>query len=155
MRKVQAESGDAQAERIASESLSFLMFIVGGVCIVMQIAMPWIMHVLLSAYVQRPEIFTLAIFVTQITMPYLFCMTMASLLSGVLNTRGKFALSAAVLTLFNLCTLAPLVLMPPGRINARLCRRRGGDGFRRPAGGLFMVGRAPRRHSAGAALARG
>ncbi|HVY02748.1 MAG TPA: murein biosynthesis integral membrane protein MurJ [Caulobacterales bacterium] len=116
--KVQAESGDAEAERIASDSLSFLLFVVGAVCIVMQVAMPWIMHALLSAYVDRPEIFTLAIFVTQITMPYLFFMTMASLLSGVLNTRGKFALSAAVLILFNLCTLAPLVLMPPGRVNA-------------------------------------
>ena len=116
--KVQAESGDAEAERIASESLSFLLVVVGGVCVALQVAMPWIMYLLLSAYTARPEIFTLAIVMTQITMPYLFCMTMASLLSGVLNTRGKFALSAGVLILYNLCTLAPLLFMPPNKVNA-------------------------------------
>jgi putative peptidoglycan lipid II flippase len=110
--KVQAESGDGEAERIASESLSFLLTVVGAVCILLQVAMPWIMRFLLSAYLRRPEIFFAAIVLTQITMPYLFCMTMASLLSGVLNTRGKFALSASVLILYNLCTLAPLLLAP-------------------------------------------
>lgn len=107
----QAEAGDAEAERIASEAMSFLLVVVGGFCIAMQLAMPWIMQILLSAYRDNAEIFFIAVALTQITMPYLFCMTMASLLSGVLNTRGKFALSAGVLILFNLCTLVPLLII--------------------------------------------
>jgi len=42
-------------------------------------------------------------------MPYLACMTIASLLSGVLNTGGRFALSAAVPVFLNICTLVPLL----------------------------------------------
>ena len=55
----------------------------------------------------------------QLTMPYLACMTIASLLSGVLNTSGRFALSAGVPVFLNLCTLAPLLapLLAPGLIN--------------------------------------
>jgi putative peptidoglycan lipid II flippase len=37
-----------------------------------------------------------AVTATQLAMPYLACMTVASLLSGVLNTGGRFALSAGV-----------------------------------------------------------
>src|SRR5262249_21347218 len=55
---------------------------------------------------------------TQLTMPYLACMTLASLLSGVLNTSGRFALSAGVPILLNLCTIGPLLLAPDPRTAA-------------------------------------
>jgi putative peptidoglycan lipid II flippase len=109
---VRAEQGEAQADRIASESMSFLMVVVAALCIAMELAMPWIMQALLSAYVHRPALFVVAIVLTQITMPYLLCMTLASLLSGVLNTNGKFALSAGAAVLFNLCPLAALIFVP-------------------------------------------
>jgi putative peptidoglycan lipid II flippase len=109
--KAQAERGEEEAARIASESMSFLLFVVAVICIAVQVAMPWLMRALLSAYLDKPDIFTIAILVTQITMPYLVFMTMTSLLSGVLNTAGKFALSAGVGTLYNLCTLAPLLFV--------------------------------------------
>ena len=69
--------------------------------------MPW----LLSAYRDQAGIMSVAVTATQLAMPYLACMTVASLLSGVLNTGGRFALSAAVPVFLNLCTLA--ALMPP------------------------------------------
>jgi putative peptidoglycan lipid II flippase len=56
-----------------------------------------------------------ATLMTQLTMPYLACMTLASLLSGVLNTMGRFALSAGVPTLLNLCTIGGLLLAPTQR----------------------------------------
>jgi putative peptidoglycan lipid II flippase len=71
--------------------------------------MPWIMPWLLSAYRDQPEVMKVAVTATQIAMPYLACMTVASLLSGVLNTGGRFALSAGVPVFLNLCTLAPLL----------------------------------------------
>jgi putative peptidoglycan lipid II flippase len=45
-------------------------------------------------------------------LPYLVFMTLASLLSGVLNTLGRFALTAAAPILLNVCTLIPLILAP-------------------------------------------
>ena len=48
--KERAEHGDAAADQIASESMSFLLAVVAGFCIVAQFAMPLLMPYLLSAY---------------------------------------------------------------------------------------------------------
>ena len=106
---VRAREGDAAAAVTASEAMSFMLDVVAGFCILLQVLMPWIMPWLLSAYRDQPEVMKVAVTATQIAMPYLACMTVASLLSGVLNTGGRFALSAGVPVFLNLCTLAPLL----------------------------------------------
>ena len=106
---VRAREGDAAAAVTASEAMSFMLAVVAGFCILLQVLMPWIMPWLLSAYRDQPEVMKVAVTATQIAMPYLACMTVASLLSGVLNTGGRFALSAGVPVFLNLCTLAPLL----------------------------------------------
>ena len=108
---VRAREGEEAAAVTASEALSFMLAVVAGFCILLQVVMPWIMPWLLSAYQGRPEVLRAAVIATQLAMPYLACMTAASLLSGVLNTGGRFALSAAVPVFLNLCTLA--ALLPP------------------------------------------
>ena len=106
---VRAREGDAAAAVTASEAMSFMLAVVAGYCILLQVLMPWIMPWLLSAYRDQPEVMKVAVTATQIAMPYLACMTVASLLSGVLNTGGRFALSAGVPVFLNLCPLAPLL----------------------------------------------
>ncbi|HWA01293.1 MAG TPA: murein biosynthesis integral membrane protein MurJ [Caulobacterales bacterium] len=110
--KERAEHGEESADKVASDALSFLMTIVAGLCIAAQIAMPWLMPILLSAYVHDQHTMQIATLMTQLTMPYLACMTLASLLSGVLNTAGRFGLSAGVPILLNLCTIGPLLFSP-------------------------------------------
>jgi putative peptidoglycan lipid II flippase len=116
--KARAEGGDVDADRIASEAMSFLMFVVAAFCVVAQIVMPFLMPFLLSAYTDDPGTLRIATLMTQLTMPYLACMTLASLLSGVLNTLGRFALSAAVPALLNVCTIAALVAAPDSELAA-------------------------------------
>lgn len=106
---IRARDGEEAAAVTASEALSFMFAVVAGFCIVLQLAMPWIMPVLLSAYRNDSGVMFAAVTAAQLTMPYLACMTIASLLSGVLNTSGKFALSAGVPVFLNLCTLVPLL----------------------------------------------
>jgi putative peptidoglycan lipid II flippase len=74
--------------------------------------MPWLMPVILYTYVDDPEIMATAVTMTQLAKPYLACMTLASLLSGVLNTKEKFALSSAAPILLNIVTLLPLLVVP-------------------------------------------
>ena len=105
---VRAAEGEEAAAVTASEALSFLLAVVSAFCIVAQVAMPWIMPWLLSAYRDNPGVMVAAVTAAQLTMPYLVFMTIASLLSGVLNTGGQFALSAAVPVFLNLCTLVAL-----------------------------------------------
>jgi len=106
---VKAREGDEAAAVTASEAMSFMLAVVAAFCILLQVLMPWIMPWLLSAYRDDAEVLRAAVTATQLAMPYLACMTVASLLSGVLNTAGKFALSAGVPVFLNLCTLAPLL----------------------------------------------
>ncbi|MFC7377584.1 murein biosynthesis integral membrane protein MurJ [Brevundimonas sp. GCM10030266] len=106
---VRAREGDEAAAVTASEALSFMFAVVAAFCIVLQILMPWIMPWLLSAWRDDAAVMRTAVIATQLAMPYLACMTIASLLSGVLNTGGRFALSAAVPVFLNICTLVPLL----------------------------------------------
>lgn len=106
---VREREGEEAAAVTASEALSFMFAAVAGFCILFQIAMPWIMPWLLSAYADDVGVMQVAVTAAQLTMPYLACMTIASLLSGVLNTSGRFALSAGVPVFLNLCTLVPLL----------------------------------------------
>lgn len=55
--------------------------------IVAQLTMPWLMTVINIGFLDDPARFKLAVILTQITMPYLPCMAVASLLSGVLNGK--------------------------------------------------------------------
>lgn len=120
---VKAREGDEAAAVTASEAMSFMLAVVAAFCILLQVLMPWIMPWLLSAYRDDAEVLRAAVTATQLAMPYLACMTVASLLSGVLNTAGKFALSAGVPVFLNLCTLAPLLaayLVPARQVEVLL-----------------------------------
>jgi putative peptidoglycan lipid II flippase len=117
--RIRTEEGEDAAAAAASQALAFLLFVVALFVIAVQLLMPLIMPWLLSAYRGEPEVLRLATIATQLAMPYLACMAVASLLSGVLNTAGRFALSAGVPALLNVCTLAPLLLVE-GREQALL-----------------------------------
>lgn len=105
---VREREGEEAAAVTASEALSFIFAVAAGFCILLQLVLPWIMPWLLSAWRDDAGVMRAAVTAAQLTMPYLACMTAASLLSGVLNTSGRFALSAGVPVFLNLCTLAAL-----------------------------------------------
>jgi len=107
-----AQEGAEAADRMASQAMAFVMAVVALVTIGIEVAMPWIMPLLLSAYIDDTQTLATATLMAQLAMPYLVCMTLASLLSGVLNTLGRFALTAAAPMLLNVCTIVPLVIAP-------------------------------------------
>ena len=101
------ESGDREAARaFAEEAMSGLVFILIALTIVTEIAMPFLMYGLAPGFSDTPEKFDLAVLLTRITMPYLLCMSLVALLSGVLNTFGKFVESSSVSIVLNLTMMA-------------------------------------------------
>lgn len=110
--RTQREQGEDNAAGVASQSLSVLLLATVVLTIAAQIAMPWIMLVIHGGYADQPTNFAYAILLTQITMPYLVGMAAAALFSGVLNTAGRFALSAAAPIFLNLCILVAIVPAP-------------------------------------------
>src|SRR5262249_44810009 len=82
----------------------------------------------------NPEKFDLAVLLTRITMPYLVCMSLVALLSGVLNAIGKFVESSAVSIVLNTTMMAAtLVALALGLRSEPLA----GGG---PAWGVFAAG---------------
>jgi putative peptidoglycan lipid II flippase len=105
-----ARTAEAEGRGVADAIASRALAVMGSATILLtlafQLAMPLIMLVLFQGYRDDPETFGLAVLLTQITMPYLVCMTLAALFAGVLNTMGKFALTAGAPTLLNIIMLA-------------------------------------------------
>jgi len=108
-RTLEAEGEDA-ARQVAQETMRGLFAITALLVILAQLAMPWIMRVIHGGYAPESEGFQLAVLLTQITMPYLACMALAALLSGVLNSAGRFALSAGAPTLLNICLISAALM---------------------------------------------
>jgi putative peptidoglycan lipid II flippase len=109
--RLRTEQGDEAAEAVASQTFSVLAFAAAAVTIACQLAMPWIMLVLHGGYADQPRAFQLAIVLTQITMPYLVGMALSALFAGILNTAGKFALTAAAPTILNVAILVAVLPM--------------------------------------------
>jgi putative peptidoglycan lipid II flippase len=108
--RTKTQMGEEYAVGVASDTFSVLTLASAIVTIICQLAMPWIMLLMHGGYADQPVPFKMAILLTQITMPYLVGMALSSLFSGVLNTAGKFALSAAAPSLLNITIL--LAVLP-------------------------------------------
>lgn len=107
-RTLQTE-GEEVADRVATDALAAVAFATVVLTLVAQLTMPWLMTVINVGFLDDPARFKLAVILTQITMPYLPCMAIAALLSGVLNARGRFIVSGAYPILLNLIMLAAVI----------------------------------------------
>lgn len=103
--KTLAEHGEKTADALAAEALAVLVLATSLLSAVAIVAMPWINLVLFGGYANDPEIFGLATLLTQITMPYLVAISVATLFAGALNARGRFFAAAAAPSLLNICLL--------------------------------------------------
>lgn len=100
--------GRAAARAFASEALSGLTFLLLALSAAAMIAMPWLMHALAPGFASDPAKFDLAVAMSRIAFPYLLCMSLVALLSGVLNSLGKFVESSAVSIVLNLTLMAAM-----------------------------------------------
>ena len=100
--------GRQEADRFMSEALSFLITVTGAIVIVFQLAAPWLAYVFVPGRIGDPDGMALAALLIQITMPYLLCMAVVALISGGLNTHGRFAAAAAAPVLLNIFMIAIL-----------------------------------------------
>ena len=92
--KLEAD-GLTEAQLFARQVLSVLLTAMLVLVVAAQLVMPWLMYALGPGFVGNPGLFGLAVLLTQITMPYLMMMSLSAMLSGVLNSHGKFAVAAA------------------------------------------------------------
>ena len=135
-KKLEGEGRDA-ARGFAEEAMAGLLFILLIVTIVAELAMPFLMYGLAPGFDAVPEKFDLSVLLTRITMPYLLCMSIVALMSGALNSVGRFVESASVSIVLNgvmmVATLFSLWLGYQSRTRSRCHPGLGGVRRRFPA----------------------
>jgi putative peptidoglycan lipid II flippase len=103
------KDGEHVADELAADAMATLAVATLGITVLAELTMPWLMHLIAPGFASNPEKFHLAVILTMITMPYLPCMAIYAHLSGVLNARNRFVLSAAAPILLNIWTLVTVL----------------------------------------------
>jgi putative peptidoglycan lipid II flippase len=98
------------ASQFASEVLSALLALLVVLSALCMLAMPWLMYGLAPGFAADPKKFDLAVVMSQIAFPYLMCMSLVALLSGILNSLGRFVASSAISIVLNLVLIAAMLI---------------------------------------------
>lgn len=100
--------GESEARRFA-DNVWTVMLVVQSLILGLAFAfMPQVVALLAPGFAADPEKFTLAVTLTRITFPYLFFITLVTLISGMLNGVRRFAAAAGAPILLNLSIIAAL-----------------------------------------------
>lgn len=97
------------AEQFASQAFSGLFAVVLILSAFAMILMPGLVFLMASGFV-GDERFDLAVEYGRITFPYILLISMASMISGVLNANGRFTAAAAAPVLLNLLFIVAMGL---------------------------------------------
>jgi len=102
--------GRHQAMLFADQVFSVLILILAVFTVVVEIFMPDVLLIIAPGFsTERPELFDTAVLLTRLTLPYLLCMAIVAMMSGMLNSSYKFAAAAAAPILLNVILIAGLL----------------------------------------------
>jgi len=104
------EEDRAAARRFAEEVLAALVFILTILIVAVEIAAPLFVNVVAHGFSDDPEKFDLTTLYLRIMFPYLACMSLVGLLSGILNSHDKFIAYAGAPVLLNVCQIAAILI---------------------------------------------
>lgn len=108
-RKLAGENGEDEAARFAGDVLSVFIWILLAFSAAAMLVMSYIVYGLASEYQNVPGKFELAVFLSRVTFPYLFFISLVAMLSGLLNARSRFAPGAIAPILFNLTLIGGII----------------------------------------------
>ncbi len=104
-------SSGPQAARLYGEKMfALLLFALTGFVLIMEQCMPFVVYLFAPGFEATPERFDIAVTLSRITFPYILFISLASLLSGILNSLGKFAAPAGTPIILNLTMIVALFM---------------------------------------------
>jgi putative peptidoglycan lipid II flippase len=103
--------GPKAAQAFAGQAFAGLSLILVVFTVLGEIAMPWLMLLLAPGFARDPAKFDLAVMLARIALPYLVCMSLVALYTGVLNALGRFAIAALAPTLLNVVLIVVLLAL--------------------------------------------
>jgi putative peptidoglycan lipid II flippase len=103
-------SGDKAAAKVfAEEILAVLVLVLTVLTVAVEIFAAGFVHLVASGFAGDPEKFDLTTFYMRIMFPYLACMSVVGLLSGVLNSLDRYMAYAGAPLLLNFCQIGAIV----------------------------------------------
>jgi putative peptidoglycan lipid II flippase len=108
--RIAEAEGRRQAARFAGQVLSVLALALAGVVLAGEILMPWLVRGLATGFEPGSLRFALSVELGRLAFPYLFFISLAALLSGVLQAGHRFAAAAFAPVLLNAVLIAVLLL---------------------------------------------
>lgn len=105
-----ATQGMDAAKLLAEHVLAILMTTLILFVMIVVIATPWIIDMMAPGFSSTPERLDMAITFTRITFPYILFISLAALLSGVLNSLNRFAAAAAAPIILNIVMIGAMLI---------------------------------------------
>lgn len=102
--------GEAAAKKFAEDVLAALLVVLLAVTAVVMIATPLIVTLLAPGFTEDAGKFKLTVELFRVMFPYLVCMSLTAMLSGVLNAHRRFFAAAMAPTLLNVITIGALLI---------------------------------------------
>ncbi|WP_323786261.1 murein biosynthesis integral membrane protein MurJ [Thalassovita sp.] len=103
-----AGEGEDQADEFASQAFAGLASVLILLTLLAQLVMPWLIYGLASGFAGQDQ-YDLSVVFGRIAFPYILFISLAALLSGVLNAHGRFAAAAAAPVLLNMLVISSMV----------------------------------------------
>ena len=133
--QVDAKEGKTAAEEFAATSFTWLLLALLVVILTAQLFMPQLVQLISFSPTENPEKFDMAVFFGRITFPYLFFITLASLMGGICNCYRQFFSFSFVPILLNVAYLTSLLILPEYGVQPALAAS-----VAIPAGGVLQAG---------------
>jgi putative peptidoglycan lipid II flippase len=132
------EGGD-KPEEFANDAFAALGSFLIVFTLIAQVAMPWLVLAMASGFVGDIR-FDLAVGFGRIAFAYVLFISLAALLSGVLNATGRFATAAAAPVLLNIILIAVMMLAETGLLEDQIVIDvAGGDAYAGLHHGTLLV----------------
>ena len=108
-KKIEAD-GEKSARQFAEEILAMLVAILLLFTALAMLAMPWLVPTIIAPRFDDPSKIDLTVTMTRIMFPYLFCLSLVAMLSGIMNSMRLYFLAAIVPVLLNVILVAVLLI---------------------------------------------
>lgn len=107
---VLASTGKKNANALANQVFSWLVVVLSVFVIFVVFFTPSIIHLIAPGFCSTPDRLQYAIEFTRITFPYILFISLAALLSGILNSLNRFAAAAVTPVLLNIFMIGALLI---------------------------------------------
>jgi putative peptidoglycan lipid II flippase len=101
--------GEDEANRLVKITFSFIIIVVGIICILGIIFSPAIVAVIAPGFLGSPEKFSLTVLLTRIMFPFLLFISLAALVMGALNTKKVFFIPALAPATLNITLIFSII----------------------------------------------